>query len=93
MVRELGKMEGLLEAARVVDRGVEVVGDGSGLRVEMAGGQAAGWMVWQRWADGQRKQKGNPRAEIAREQRASPGQSCPECRSSPGRRRPRAHAP
>lgn len=45
MFRELGTMERLLEVARVVDRRVEVVGGGSGLRVEMAGGQAAGWMV------------------------------------------------
>lgn len=30
LVRELGKMEGLLGAARVVDRGVEVAGGGSG---------------------------------------------------------------
>lgn len=36
MVRELGKMEGLLEAVRAVDRGVEVVGGGSGPRVETA---------------------------------------------------------
>lgn len=95
MVRELGRVEGLLETARVVDRGEEVVGDGSGLRVEMARRQAAGWVVCRGGprADCQRKQRGNPRAEMAREQRGSPGQSCPDCRSSPGRRRPSAHAP
>lgn len=94
MVREWGKMEGLLEAARV-DRGVEVVEGGSGPRVEMAEGrQQGGWCGrGGPRADGQRKQRGNPRAEMAREARGSPGQSCPDCRNSPGRRRPSAHAP
>lgn len=72
MVRELGKIEGLLEAA-IVDRKVEVAGGGSGQsrdsprtgsRVDNVAEVAQGQMA--------REQRGNPRTEMAREQRGKP---------------------
>lgn len=52
---ELGKMEGLLEAARVVDRGVEVAGGGSGQSRDSL--RTGSRVVWQRWPKGRWSEK------------------------------------
>jgi hypothetical protein len=61
----------------------------------MARGQAAGWMVWQRVAQGQmarESRKVTPEQKWSESRELAQGSS-PDCRSSPERRRPRVHAP